>query len=340
MGRRSGQTSAGSSTRFMIFRPRGSRLSRWEITIGRPPITQSPSGGGRSAPPIVTTLAGAYITRCLTWQADVVEPPSAPSDLQAGVAYFLPGVPHHALCTYAVQTGFGWTSPTRLRHTASYTWLPGAANAQLPRIDRHSQIGQLVDAQLPALSAQHDLHARWTRWHRRAEASFQYAAAQGRAECLRKAERPKGSAPTVRPIASSAQHRPSEPIALRRIRRLHRRLAERVRQRTPLGDHLAASDAAACAQAARDGTTTADCSTMSYADALASLSETVRSYEAQISDAGSAAWRRTFRDWSHATWRSAKPIMRDHQPAASFTATEMAEDWRPTWCPPDFDDAT
>ena len=121
----------------------------------------------------------------------------------------------------------------RLARTATYHWhiaggrIPEAADALRP--DDWNGVMAETDAAAPALPADAPLLARWQRWHARAEAFLQALVRRDLLQLTRKAERPKGSLPRTCPTAPGAAHRQEETIALRRLKRMARRLSERLR---------------------------------------------------------------------------------------------------------------
>ena len=86
-----------------------------------------------------------------------------------------------------------------------------------------------LNRELPVLSEDRSLTQRLKRWHERAERFLGLAVATCWAEQERKAERAKGSLPTARPTSPPPAHCLEESMAMRRLKRLHRKLAERVR---------------------------------------------------------------------------------------------------------------
>ena len=100
-----------------------------------------------------------------------------------------------------------------------------------------------MDQVAPAHSVE-DLQQTWDFWHRRAEAVFKVAVDRGWAAVARPAERSKGSEPVQRPVDSCGVGRRPESMCGRRLRRLHRAAAERLRHfgvgargGTPLAEH-------------------------------------------------------------------------------------------------------
>lgn len=110
---------------------------------------------------------------------------------------------------------------TRYHRCAVYAWgaLQGAQAPTVPPAAR------LV---LPKSMALNDQFAAW---HEAAEAFCQRAVREGLATVERKAERPKGSRATTRPVAEPKRCCELETVELRRWRRLYRSAAEQERRR-------------------------------------------------------------------------------------------------------------
>ena len=118
----------------------------------------------------------------------------------------LPGIPHHHAVVVStlwpaasgfspagVYPGLGADVPLRYRRCATYSWLSKPSPAQSATLRQASEAPPgpkpcLVDA--------------FASWHRRAEAACATAVTLGLASRDRCAERPKGSLPTTRPVAS------------------------------------------------------------------------------------------------------------------------------------------
>ena len=247
--------------------------------------------------------------------------------------HFIAGIPYHGLVSYEADYLPRFVAPSRLRSTAAYDW---TAREVLP--PNHALLEE-VDESAPKLSADSSLLQRWTRWHLRAETLFSHGTHFGFCTLLRKAERPKGSPPTVRPTTPAAPHRDDEPVSLRRLKRLHRRFADRLRSGSSANDVLVAKDVRSW-QAAVDDGILRDCFRVpSIGVALDSVSAAVAREEACLAKSRSKQWKTSFKTWGQHVWKPAKYIMRPQFLKPSFTADEMAADWSKTWSPPDYDGA-
>ena len=135
----------------------------------------------------------------------------------------LPGIPHHQAVVFADAVVPNLCDPApslRARRTAVYEWsLPPAP--QLPALCQ-----RLISAVPPLCPADLPFDQRLSAWHVRAEKVCSLACQLGVARTLRKGERGKGSALSMRPRAPPAVHRATEPVPLRRWRRLHRSASE------------------------------------------------------------------------------------------------------------------
>lgn len=250
----------------------------------------------------------------------------------------LEGVPHHAAVCYSVAVPGGtWQPVTRLRRTARYEWgqadAEGAAQPVSPAGDEHrqrvlraaaDQVGRLDDADLATPTA-------WQLWHRRAEAVCQEAVRRGWASCTRQAERAKGSAPTARPIGGCSAIRLAEPIALRRLRRLHRCAAEQWRHHG--GSHpLTARQRRRWGRAVAEGL--ADSTPATQSEAVATATAAISARTAALQREESRRWRARLAEWSPDAARAARPVMHGPEPPGHFGAGDMRTEWAAWWCRP------
>ena len=127
---------------------------------------------------------------------------------------------HHCLFTFSVAAhGPVPLQETRERKVGLYHW-------ERPLTPQEEDTMEYFLSEHPPADPEVSLFRAWQSWHHRAEFTFKVAAGMGAAYITRKPERPKGSRPTFRPCSAASHDRPLEPIALRRLRRLHRRTAE------------------------------------------------------------------------------------------------------------------
>ena len=167
-----------------------------------------------------TTTAGTSPTRAIRWTAGPGEPPVLKT------VDFVHGVPPHGLCKYVVPIVVPTRATTRFRHTAFFE----PDRMAFVNDAKVNDIHELLDASHPLARADDSLSSKWRAWHARAEAGLQMTTARHWTRMSRKPERPKGSEPTSRPTAPPALHHLGESIAMRRLRRLHRRCSEQARQ--------------------------------------------------------------------------------------------------------------
>lgn len=160
-----------------------------------------------------TTSADSKPTRCVVEFGSATELSASPVE----------GIKQHYLVAYSVDLKVPTRQLTRLRKTALYEWTNHACG-----IDETAEI---MFRATPLAPASAPLRERWESWHERAESIAAEAATRGVATQVRKAERPKGSEATSRNVNDTAQHRLDELVSLRRARRLHRRYAQRLKDR-------------------------------------------------------------------------------------------------------------
>ena len=274
---------------------------------------------------IPTTVLASSPTRCLSWQAPMPVP---------NLTFPVAGVPHHFLVFYDV----GWqvqTRPaTRLRRTAEYAWGPFDME-KIVQADH--EIMQATNDIAPKLQ-EGALKERWDRWHLRAETAFEQAVQEKLATLARAGERAKGSAPTTRPLGAGAGHREEEPVKLRRLRRLHRRLAERLRQGDRLDADLAPEVVRGWASATEEGLIPVDDGWPLLGNCLNVLSRAISGMEQQLRYGSILTWRGRFRRWTSDLWGAAGPTVRGPTQVPFFTADDMAADWKAVWAPAGYTD--
>lgn len=121
------------------------------------------------------------------------------------------------------------------------------------------------------------------------------------------AERKKGSEPTVRRTSNGAQHRPPECIKTRRLKRLHRSVAEQVRQQNGAA-LLTEAQRKHWQEAVADGLVPRLPETQSHAVEIAN---TAISKEAQKQQRYKAAdFRKKFATWSQEALKAAALAMK------------------------------
>ncbi|MDB4405310.1 hypothetical protein N9199_01980 [bacterium] len=277
-----------------------------------------------------TTTNSTWPSRCLRWSKDDTKPTHQGS-------HHLPGIPCHALAIFAcLQIQAPHRQLQRLRHTASYKiWkadpstTPGDPTALETQLDEKLQ--RMDPTQKPT--------DQWKHWHLRAEIAMTLAIERQWAHSDRNAERPKGPIPTSRPTAFPAPHRLEETIALRRLRRLHRRAAEQVseHQQRKLEEQLDGNLLDAANRASTDGITKPSDGTPTPGRALDLISAGIKVEECKISRERSRNWGATFGSWTNEVWQEATPKFKQPSSAAGFDAEGMRTEWLPHWRPTNHD---
>eukprot|EP00959_Pyramimonas_sp_CCMP1952_P007140 149379-Pyramimonas_sp.AAC.1 len=156
---------------------------------------------------------------------------------------------------------------------------------------------------------------------------------QGFLEQTGVAERPKGSTPSSRPVASQPARRPSEPIALARLKRLGRRIAHGLRdgpQRSLEGgllDHFVRECLRGYIDVDGSGVP-------SYGRAHDLVSKAITREQGRLQKQVSSDWKQMFKSFTPETWRAASGALKPGGECPSFTANDMAMEWKQIWCPP------
>ena len=246
---------------------------------------------------------------------------------------FLPGIPRHGLVTWRTPSTVAVAQQeTRLRRTGLYRWhsddIP-SADAVDPTVCDAAET--CCDAWAPLLPDGAPLLARWARCHLRAESVLQFLTRQGLLRCDAAPERDKGSRPSVKPVAAGAAHRCPESVALRRLRRTSRRVAERLRSGHENCEFLSPDDAKKWQALCCDGLVSS-VGVPTLAEAAHALAHAVHREAARAQSDRNADWKRQFRTWSDSLWTASKSVMRPC-PTAGFNVEDMANDWKPIWCP-------
>ena len=251
---------------------------------------------------------------------------------------FLPGIPHHGFTRYSVSVPpFSKVQAQRLSRTASYHWhvaggrIPKAADVLQPA--DWNEVMAETDATAPALPVDAPLLTRWQRWHARAEAFLQALVRRDLLQLTRKAERPKGSLPRTRPTAPGAAHRQEETIALRRLKRMARRLSERLRSGCGHTTQLSSKDWVHWLALVHDGLLP-DGQQLTLMQAYTTASAAVQRESAKSQGLRQAEWRARFSKWHDGIWKDSKPCMKPWE-TLGMNVHDMASDWDPIWRPPD-----
>ncbi|CAK0829594.1 unnamed protein product [Prorocentrum cordatum] len=161
---------------------------------------------------------GAHPTWALRLAAAAAEAPDLLS------VDFAEGIPRHGLCACSFHVPMVARSMDRLAHAALY-----AADRQAFVTEAEIQvIAAALDSIAPKVSDASDIIELCRIWRARAEAGLLLTVNRNWGKLDRKAERPKGSAPSARPTSPPPAHQKLESIALRRLRRLPRSCTESV----------------------------------------------------------------------------------------------------------------
>lgn len=274
------------------------------------------------SPPIITTSGGTEITKCLF---------SAEGIFKSQYSLPIAGIPYHHAVVYSFCGIPVPVSPQAFREKrcASYEW-----NDLDVIIDNNHEILTHVNAALPCVESA-SLSDRWSLWHRRAELTYKLSADLGLATCVRKAERGKGSYPSVRPVNCVAAHRPDEPLLARRLKRVHRGLAHRVRHGSTLIHQCTLDDKRRWESCVADGHLPPILCIDSIDSACVIINSHLKTIEQAHSSWKSAQWRKNFSDFSNNTWKSAKHIMNPEKYSNQLSADDLADVGKELWSPED-----
>ena len=288
--------------------------------------------------PTPTTTANTTPTRAIF---------TAGSEVTSLGCQFLPGINYHGLWnlvfSFHAPTSADKAKPMLRPHVcANYAWknddayldiwhpIVAQINDELPRPPP-------VDTSLSAIPLAHALQKHWQSWHKRAERAWQLAVETDLATCSQKSEREKGSKLTLRPQARGAAHRAPQTIVERRLRRLHRAVAERVRQHTPLDAKLNFSDGNRFHRAMTDGILPLLHDVPTIGESLDIISRALKKHNDEQCQVQTGNFARQFSRWNNDIWKPASCVLKPQTLFPQFTATQMADDWSKVWCPPDHD---
>lgn len=279
-----------------------------------------------TASPLTCTVAGTAPTRAIA---------SVP--IEPVLATPLPGIPFHFGVVFKCRVVGPppLQQPTRLHRCASFRWLQAK-----PPAHKLLAVKNTLDATCPSQPDTSDLVASWKNWHHRAETAFHLCVANGLATLDRKAERPKGSLPSSRPTAPGPSHRPPQPVAHRRLLKVHRAVAEGIR-------HGCSHDALDGPLLSRVQRVLWECydhfsfTAGSFSDALLALDQAITAQAQLVSKCNAADWKAAFRSFATSTasaseWKLARTTLKPSILQAAFTAPEMRESWAKVWAPPGF----
>ena len=239
----------------------------------------------------------------------------------------VPGVPHHkAVCYQCVLPGAqcrdaakppGSASELRFRRCATFTW------HKLPSPEQVQQLQQVTREN--TLTAD-DPFASLEGWHCKAEKVCNEAVRLGLASCDRPAERPKGSVPLSRSVASVSSLRPGESVLLRRWKRLHRAAVER-----QVSHH---GSSPLSASQVRHWTVLVGHANLpaNQAEAISVASAAVQTEAKRLQNESCKRWRRQF--WTSsasAVKAGAKALKLCEPPDPNLNSATMTEEWENLW---------
>ncbi|CAK0846118.1 unnamed protein product [Prorocentrum cordatum] len=267
-----------------------------------------------------TTLAGTSPTRAV----------GAGIELRLESVAFPPLIPHHGLVIFSAQVAAPSAQATRMRRATRFTLDPGTALLASDTEELQSH----MDATLPACPAAAPPPERRERWHARAEGALAAAAHQGWVLQDGAAERPKGSLPTSRRVATTPAVRPAEPMELVRLKRLGRRVAHQLRDHA---DELIAGPLLRqhVDSALRDRLTAGPKGRPTHAEAHGKISKAISAIQRDLLRDRRSEWRRLFQHFTTDTWRAATAEVHGPNECPSFNAEDMTEEWKRAWAPSD-----
>ena len=170
-------------------------------------------------------------------------------------------------------------------------------------------------------------------WHKRAEAVFREAISLELAVAVKKAERPKGSAPAFKPTANASACRPPISIRGRRLERLHRAAAHQS-QLQGLFKELTPQQKKHWSAAVKDGILTKGAlMPLVQRDAIERANQGLAEEAKRASSATATDWRRRFNFWNIDAMKAAGVALRPPAQPAAFTAEDMRKEWQPHWAP-------
>ena len=247
----------------------------------------------------------------------------------------LPGICTHLATMYGFTGDFARLEPRPLyrpRRCALYSFLGSE------QLDSYGDIARQVDATVPLLDSSQSLLLRWKNWHRRAESTFVAASKVELVDIVQNAERHKGSDLTFRKVAYGAKHRDNEPIPVRRLKRLHRGLTERLHTTGDIQLNMCHScDAKRWAACNKDGFLPAITTSTAITDALQVINTALDVQLVKWSKTKRLLWKRKFSEWAKDSWKAAGHIMKPQLGSCSLSAQHIADDCQQKWSASDID---
>ena len=154
---------------------------------------------------------------------------------------------------------------------------------------------------------------------------MQVGVTQGFVEQSKGGERPKGSTPSSRPVASQPARRPNEPFALARLKRLGRRMSHGLRDgpQRSLEGGLLDQFVRECLRGYID---VRGAGVPSYGRAHDLVSKAITFEQGRLQKQVSSDWRQLFKDFPAETWKAASAVLKPGGECPSFTANDMAKE--------------
>jgi hypothetical protein len=238
----------------------------------------------------------------------------------------LPTVPLHRAVTYTLPTPAPAPLPLyRLSKTATYQWIPREDGFN---VSPTHPIAVKINEEIPKASRSEPLASRWTAFNKRAEAAFKTCAAEGFCDVVTRSERSKGAPPTLVRYKRSAPHRPDETIAMRRLKRLHRRLATQTRP----ADQLTRKHKDALRHAKDIVKVAHPYDTIKYGQATDAIVTAINAENAFMAQADTMFYKDKFRQ-QNTMWGPARRILRPDYSECKVSPTEAHQILTDKWDP-------
>ena len=233
------------------------------------------------------------------------------------------GIPHHRAMVYRSCIPAPQPGPSlRLRRCAKYQW------RTKPNCIEEESLRMAAERAAAKSGYAGNITQAWATWHKRAESVFKAADELELAAQAVKAERPKGSTPTVRRVAETSKKKAPEPIALRRVRKLHAAV-QFERCANGGGAQLTTSQLRHWRAFIADGVAKSVVRMpVNQTSAIKALDAAAVEINAKLKEAQREDWKRSLRQW---TLAKGARIVKQTTPAPVFSAEEMRADWDKVW---------
>jgi hypothetical protein len=247
-------------------------------------------------------------------------------------AFPVTGVPHHKAVIYTVMYSIERETPQhRLTRCSVYEW-----QRDLTEEEQETLKGQVNEKFLQEggidLSTEQGINHHFTLWHSKAEFFMECAVRLGAAKCETKAERRRGTLPTMRRAERGPRHVEVQTVKLRRLLRLQRAAAEQER-RGGGGSSLTTSQRRHWEIAYRDDIVKHFPD--DQAQALEHLATMINAEWRRMAQELARRFRHKFMGDVQDTIQAAKCIVKPMAPQPKGTAAHMKDFWKPYWLPED-----